>query len=195
MHKRNLLLKSDTVFTMKECVICGKSFSRADNLKRHMKIQHKDENDETDDDEVEKENGSQADDEDVPMEVDTNEDTPGYVDNVFDEVYGKHEETLAEYVTDPETVREMSTNRDVETFFRLKIIDRFVEDYSTYVAWRNDPTVAQWAKDATKLIKSEGIEDDIAIKRVLRKDDTIMDWVHDHLEEVGGDEEEDDEVD
>jgi len=180
---------------MKECVICGKSFSRADNLKRHMKIQHKDENDETDDDEVEKENGSQADDEDVPMEVDTNEDTPGYVDNVFDEVYGKHEETLAEYVTDPETVREMSTNRDVETFFRLKIIDRFVEDYSTYVAWRNDPTVAQWAKDATKLIKSEGIEDDIAIKRVLRKDDTIMDWVHDHLEEVGGDEEEDDEVD
>jgi hypothetical protein len=185
---------------MPKCDICGKAFSRSDSLKRHKRQQHKDdelENDEpTSEDEVsDEESVKGSNDESADADNDNDDEGDDYIQNVINDIFDEYDNVVQGHVPEPQTLEEYNKNNSIEKFLRDKLITQFAEDFNITNSWNDLNVTAKWSKLAQKRMAEDEVDGLTAIKRILRKDAIIEEWISEELDDMHNKEDDDSEDD
>ena len=138
---------------------------------------------------------------DVDKKVDVVEDDAAesdedsYVETVLNNVFNEYDNAIGEHVPEPETLEEYSKNRTIVEFVCDKIINKFADDFGAVHSWKNMDVTSKWARLARKRMGDDNVDATSAMKRVLRSDDIIKEWVIEHIEDMENEEDEEDDND
>ena len=196
------------------CGLCSETFTRSDNLNRHLNRVHgiseeeeegntktkkvsKDEDDDTveedtideEDEDSEEDNGDDDKDEDKKEEEedgdkDEEEEGDDYVEHAIKDVFDEHEEAIQDHVLDPDNLDEFSKNKTIVDFLRDKLISKFADDFHTLVSWNSLDVTQKWARQARKRMAEDDIDAVTAMKRVLYHDQIIKEWIIEELDDM-----------
>ena len=75
-------------------------------------------------------------------------------------------------------------NRSIRKFLSNKIVHKLAKDFCVYNSWESMGILSEWATLARKRMVDDGVDAKRAMKRVLRRDDIIKQWVIERIEDM-----------
>ncbi len=121
-------------------------------------------------------------------EEDSEEET--YIETLTRKVVSEHEETVEDYVDDPETPEELAKNESIKKFLVQKVRNKLLDSFEDQLQWLGDADLVAMVRKWKKLTDKDDIDDSAAMKRIIKENAVIVEAVEQQLEEMLEDAEE-----
>jgi hypothetical protein len=116
-----------------------------------------------------------------------------YIETLTKEALAENEDTIVDYVDEPQTPDEMAKNESIKKFLVQKVRTKLLQSFEDQLHWVEDTDLVAMMKRWKKATaKDEDLDPSTAMKRIIKENATIVEAVEQHLEEMV---EEDDEED
>ena len=116
-----------------------------------------------------------------------------YIETLTKEALTENEDTIVDYVDEPQTPDEMAKNESIKKFLVQKVRTKLLQSFEDQLHWVEDTDLVAMMKRWKKVTaKDEDLDPSTAMKRIIKENATIVEAVEQHLEEMV---EEDDEED
>jgi hypothetical protein len=117
-------------------------------------------------------------------EVDEESEQETYIETLTREVVSEHEETVEDYVDDPETPEALTKNESIKKFLVQKVRNKLLDSFEDQLQWLDDADLVAMVRKWKKLTAKDGIEDSAAMKRIIKENPVIVEVVEQQLEEM-----------
>jgi len=115
-------------------------------------------------------------------EDDTVEET--YLEMVAREVLEEHKDLHNAFISDPQNPEEVSENESIKKFIALKVRAKVLESFECRQQWEDDEQLTKLFRACKRAMKQDpDLDALVAMKHVLRKDNSIKDVIERALEE------------
>ena len=123
-------------------------------------------------------------------EVDEESEEETYIETQTREVVSEHEETVEDYVDDPETPEALTKNESIKKFLVQKVRNKLLDSFEDQLQWLDDADLVAMVRKWKKLTAKDGIDDSAAMKRIIKENPIIVEVVEQQHEEMLEDAEE-----
>ena len=128
---------------------------------------------------------SEAEDEVMEYSVDEEgSDEETYIESLTQDVMIEQADRVTEYVEDPETPEQLSSNRSIKKFIIQTVRNRLLKSFESQLKWVEDTELMDMMKKWKKVTSCNDVEASAAMKKIIKDSDVIKEVVEQHLEEL-----------